>query len=560
METSIKKNLEEQIGAIAQASTDYLQDFSLENVLHRIVLLARAQVDAEFAALAIRGEDGQILNFIHSGISQEDVDAMPHFPEGKGLLRELQHKYETINIPDIQKDPRSVGFPDVHPEMTSMLGVPIVSGEKILGQIYLTNKKSGPEFSDEDARLMNTLAAYASAAITNAQLYNHILERDRTLNQQYEDLSLINDLAHSVASSWDIREIMSRTLKLVMEYLEIETGEIFLKDRGGKELRLSLLRGEAFEAFYTRSVFRVGDGLVGKAAGLNKALVVYNLGSDNRILRPAIARAGFTCQAVIPLQAQRTVVGVMTLSSKKERLFSTRELDFLTTIGTWTGTALQNALLQQQTKHLAVLEERERIGMDLHDGIIQSLYSIGLTLDYVKQIVEEDTEESKERLEMATSGINSAITDIRTYISDLRPRQMQESKTFSENLAFLINEFETNSKISTEFQNETIEPLNITYQEAVTLFHISQEALSNAARHSGATRTEVNLWESEGRVYLRIQDNGKGFNLDRTDANLGHGLANMQRRARKVGGNIKLESSPGAGTMIEVWVPLESCE
>ncbi len=560
METSIKKNLEEQIGAIAQASTDYLQDFSLENVLHRIVLLARAQVDAEFAALAIRGEDGQILNFIHSGISQEDVDAMPHFPEGKGLLRELQHKYETINIPDIQKDPRSAGFPDGHPEMTSMLGVPIVSGEKILGQIYLTNKKSGPEFSDEDARLMNTLAAYASAAITNAQLYNHILERDRTLNQQYEDLSLINDLAHSVASSWDIREIMSRTLKLVMEYLEIETGEIFLKDRGGKELRLSLLRGEAFEAFYTRSVFRVGDGLVGKAAGLNKALVVYNLGSDNRILRPAIARAGFTCQAVIPLQAQRTVVGVMTLSSKKERLFSTRELDFLTTIGTWTGTALQNALLQQQTKHLAVLEERERIGMDLHDGIIQSLYSIGLTLDYVKQIVEEDTEESKERLEMATSGINSAITDIRTYISDLRPRQMQESKTFSENLAFLINEFETNSKISTEFQNETFEPLNITYQEAVTLFHISQEALSNAARHSGATRTEVNLWESEGRVYLRIQDNGKGFNLDRTDANLGHGLANMQRRARKVGGNIKLESSPGAGTMIEVWVQLESCE
>jgi signal transduction histidine kinase len=560
METNIKRNLEEQIGAIAQASTDYLQDFSLENVLHRIVILARAQVDAEYAALAIRGEDGQILNFIHSGMSQEDVDAMPHFPEGKGLLKELQHKYETINIPDIQKDPRSVGFPDGHPAMASMLGVPIVSGEKILGQIYLTNKKSGPEFTDEDARLMNTLAAYASAAITNAQLYNHILERDRTLNQQYEDLSLINDLAHSVASSWDIREIMSRTLKLVMEYLEIETGEIFLKDRGGKELRLSLLRGEAFEAFYSRSVFRVGDGLVGKAAGLNKALVVYNLGSDNRILRPAIAKAGFTCQAVIPLQAQRTVVGVMTLSSKKERLFSTRELDFLTTIGTWTGTALQNALLQQQTKHLAVLEERERIGMDLHDGIIQSLYSIGLTLDYVKQILDEDTDESKERLEMATSGINSAITDIRTYISDLRPRQMQESKTFSENLGFLINEFETNSKISTEFLNETEEPLNITYQEAVTLFHISQEALSNAARHSGATRTDVNLWESEGRIYLRIQDNGKGFNLDRTDANLGHGLANMERRARKVGGNIKLESTPGAGTMIEVWVPLESCE
>ncbi|GAG02020.1 unnamed protein product, partial [marine sediment metagenome] len=263
---------------------------------------------------------------------------------------------------------------------------------------YLTNKIDATEFTDDDERLMKTLAAYAAVAITNTQLYDHILERDKTLNQQYEDLSLINDLAQAVATSWDIKEIVSRTLKNVLQYLDIETGEIFLKDRGGKELRLSLIRGDDFEAFYTKSVFRVGDGVVGKVAGLNKALVVYNLDSDPRILRPAIAEAGFTSQAVIPLQANREVVGVMTLSSKKDRGYSVRELDLLTTLGTWAGTAIQNALLQQQTKHIAVLEERERIGMDLHDGIIQSLYSIGLTLDYVKEILEEDHTESLEKL------------------------------------------------------------------------------------------------------------------------------------------------------------------
>ncbi|MGB2965503.1 MAG: GAF domain-containing sensor histidine kinase [Anaerolineales bacterium] len=557
MSDKSKQELEDQIGSLYQVSKDLARDLSLETLLWRIVRLAQDQVESEYAALAIRDDDGTVVNFIHTGMSEEEISLMPHPPEGKGLLGELQNKHEVIRIPEILKDPRSIGFPQYHPEMTSMLGVPIISGEKVLGQIYLTNKIDATEFTDDDERLMKTLAAYAAVAITNTQLYDHILERDKTLNQQYEDLSLINDLAQAVATSWDIKEIVSRTLKNVLQYLDIETGEIFLKDRGGKELRLSLLRGDDFEAFYTKSVFRIGDGVVGKVAGLNKALVVYNLDSDPRILRPAIAEAGFTCQAVIPLQANREVVGVMTLSSKKDRDYSIRELDLLTTIGTWAGTAIQNALLQQQTKHVAVLEERERIGMDLHDGIIQSLYSIGLTLDYVKAILEEDRTESLEKLGFATDGINSTITDIRAYISDLRPRQIQENKTFSENLEILLKEFETNSKISSSIKDELKTPLNTSYQNTVALFKIAQESLSNTARHSNASKTDLHLWEEDGKVYLQIVDNGKGFNIDKTEANLGHGLANMQRRSRKAGGGIKIDSTPNKGTTVLTWVPRE---
>jgi two-component system sensor histidine kinase DevS len=557
MSDKSKQELEDQIGSLYQVSKDLARDLSLETLLWRIVRLAQDQVESEYAALAIRDDDGTVVNFIHTGMSEEEISLMPHPPKGKGLLGELQNKHEVIRIPEILKDPRSIGFPQYHPEMTSMLGVPIISGEKILGQIYLTNKIDAIEFTDDDERLMKTLAAYAAVAITNTQLYDHILERDKTLNQQYEDLSLINDLAQAVATSWDINEIVSRTLKNVLQYLDIETGEIFLKDRGGKELRLSLLRGDDFEAFYTKSVFRIGDGVVGKVAGLNKALVVYNLDSDPRILRPAIAEAGFTCQAVIPLQANREVVGVMTLSSKKDRDFPIRELDLLTTIGTWAGTAIQNALLQQQTNHIAVLEERERIGMDLHDGIIQSLYSIGLTLDYVKEILEEDHTESLEKLGFATDGINSTITDIRAYISDLRPRQIQENKTFSENLEILLKEFETNSKIPCSIKNELKTPLNTSYQNTVALFKIAQESLSNTARHSNATKTDLHLWEEDGKVYLQIVDNGKGFNIDKTEANLGHGLVNMQRRSQKAGGGIQIDSTPNKGTTVLTWVPRE---
>ncbi len=552
-----KKELQDQIGSLYQASKDLVGDFTLETLLSRIVRLAQAQVQAEYAALAIRDEDGVVTKFIHSGMSEEELHLMPHPPVGKGLLGELQHKHAVIRIPEISADPRSGGFPPFHPEMTSMLGVPITTGEKILGQIYLTNKIDEKEFSQDDERLMKTLAAYAAVAIINTQLYENVLDRDQTLNQQNQDLSLINDLAQGMASSWDIKEIMSLTLKNVLNYLQIETGEIFLMDSGGQDLRLALLRGDDFDAFYSRTVFRKGDGVVGKVAGLNKALVVYHLESDPRILRREIIEAGYTCQAVIPLQSTREVVGVMTLSSKSERVFTARELDLLTTIGMWAGTAIQNALLQQQARHIAVLEERERIGMDLHDGVIQSLYSLGLTLDYVKEIIQEDPEESLEKLKLATDGINSTISDIRTYISDLRPRQMQENLSFTENLKILLDEFIVNSKIEGIFEDRSDSPLDLDYTSSLTLFKIAQESLSNTARHSKAKKAEISLWKEDGKVYLELKDDGLGFNLDKTQASLGHGLVNMQRRIRKAGGVIELDSSPGNGTRVLAWVPIE---
>lgn len=555
MKKSKQEKLEEQLHQYHQASFKLVQDLSLDTVLERIVHLAKEQAQAEYGALAIRDEKGEIIRFITVGMTEEEQERIEHLPTGEGLLGELQNKNDIIRIPDIKNDPRSVGFPQHHPHMKSMLGVPIVSGERIIGQIYLTNKKGEPEFTKNDARLMTTLAGYAAVAITNAQLYNTIIERDQILNQQNEDLSLINDLAQTVASSLDIKEIMSQTLSRVLEYLEIETGEIFLRDKGGKDLRLSLLRGDGFEAFSTKNVFRLGEGLVGKVAGMNKPLVSYALETDPRILRPSIGKAGFTCLAGIPLQSQAKVVGVMTLASKKDRQYTTRELDLLTTIGTWAATAIENARLQQQAKRVAILEERERIGMDLHDGIIQSLYSIGLTLDLVKQIFEENPEEAKTKLNQTTDSINEAITDIRSYVSDLRPRQMQQDRSFTENLQRLLQEFQRNSNISADFEDDTQEPLNLPYEKGVALFHIMQEALANTSRHSDATSAHVHLWEEDGRIYMEVEDNGKGFNLDKTEVSLGHGLSNMKRRTRKVGGDVQIESAPLQGTSVLAWVP-----
>ncbi|RLD04434.1 MAG: hypothetical protein DRI56_11290 [Chloroflexota bacterium] len=522
------KQLDSQLGTFQQVNRELGEDLSLDTLLERIVRLARAQVKARYATLELQDDKGLVGYFVRVCLLNGEVKRV--------FERECGENQSGSN---------------------ATLKIPILSGERVLGKLLLSDKQDAAEFTPDDERLMKTLMAYASIAITNVRLYQNILGCDRQLTQQNEDLSLINDLAQTVANSWDIKEIMSQTLSHVLNYLKMTTGEIYLRDKGGDDLRLSLLRGEHFEAFYSKNIFRVGEGIVGKVAEQGKPLVCYSLATDPRILRPAVPKAGFRCLAGIPLLARRKTVGVMTLSCKDEHQFTDREFDLLTTIGTWAGTAIENVQLQQQSNRVAVLEERERIGMDLHDGIIQSLYSIGLTLDYVKVILKEenDTENALKRLMLTTNGINNAINDIRSYVSGLRPSQMQADKTLPENIAFIIEQFETYSQIKGELICSSKTFPNLPYENTVTLFHICQEALANAARHSHATKARVNLWAENGAVHLEISDNGKGFNVDSTKKNLGHGLSNMQRRTRKVGGSIKIDSAPLRGTCVQVWVP-----
>ena len=153
-------------------------------------------------------------------------------PIGLGLIGALQKEQRSIRVANIAADPRRVGFPLHHPEMHSFLGVPILAtsrtGDRVLGQIYLTDKLNYSEFTEDDERVIETLAAYAAVAINNAEMYEDLLGRDRTLMQRNEDLALVNDVAASLSSSLDENEILNQTLTRVMAYLGVEAGEIFL--------------------------------------------------------------------------------------------------------------------------------------------------------------------------------------------------------------------------------------------------------------------------------------------------------------------------------------------
>jgi signal transduction histidine kinase len=298
----------------------------------------------------------------------------------------------------------------------------------------------------------------------------------------------------------------------------------------------------------------VGEGAIGIVAQTGEPLISTNLREDVRFLRRAVIENGFQSIACIPLVSSSSLVGVMSFATKRVRRFDPREVDLLVAIGTWAGLSIENARLHRQAQRLAVLEERERIGMDLHDGIIQSIYAVGLALDYAHIAIDEDPKMARIKIEQAIDGLNNTIRDIRSYILDLRPRQFR-SEDLLAGLQQLVDEFRANSNAKANLIGPKNGLVGLPTQNATALFHICQEALANVAKHSQAQQVTVHLWGTSERVILEVMDNGKGFDLRRMSITLGHGLSNMHARARKVGGDVEITSEPGDGTAVLAWVP-----
>ena len=202
----------------------------------------------------------------------------------------------------------------------------------------------------------------------------------------------------------------------------------------------------------------------------------------------------------------------------------------------------------------AILSERERIGMDLHDGIIQSLYAVGLNLQNTRLHLEEGTSGIDSRLAQSIQALDDAIRNIRTYILDLRPHQLQNENLFA-GIQRLVREFRANTFMEVELQGEEKEVRNLPAVNAMALFHIFQEALANIARHAKSTKVTVRLWCVDERVMLKVSDDGVGFNPAKVDQRIGHGLFNMQTRAKNAGGGIEIISIRKQGTTILAWVP-----
>lgn len=552
-----REQLQERLIALHQASLELVKDVSLETLLERIATVACEQVDARYAALGVLDTRGKLDKFISVGMTAKEIKRISHPPKGLGLIGALMNAKEPLRVPVIWEHPKSVGFPAHHPVMRSFLGVPIRTGDRQLGQIYLTDKRDVPEFTADDEMIIQMLAAYAATAISNARLYEQMRERDIALTRRNVDMALLNGIASTLTSSLELDEILNKTLGLVMNYMRVEAGEIFLLEEDGKSLRMVLHRGQAAEAFWTRNVFKVGDGYIGMVAETRKPVVSNDLANDVRFLREAVVKAGFRQIACIPLLSGEHLMGVMNVATLGTEPIDDRNVEMMAAVGNWAGLAIENARLHANARRLAILEERERIGMDLHDGIIQSIYGVGLSLESAMHSVDSDPSDTKKRMQHAIDGLNQAIRDLRSYILDLRPRQLGNDGLMS-GIKRLTAEYRANTFADVHITEPESDVTDLPQGHVLTLFHICQEALANSAKHARAKKVQIAVWATDERVLMEINDDGKGFDMESMNANIGHGIANMRTRARSIGGDVDISSAPNEGTTILAWVPRDA--
>jgi signal transduction histidine kinase len=264
------------------------------------------------------------------------------------------------------------------------------------------------------------------------------------------------------------------------------------------------------------------------------------------------------CGLWLGMRASGQIYGALALGRKKARIISETERERTQKLADWLGTLIAHERERGKSELESLRGERERIGMDLHDGIIQSLYGIGLSLQNAR-IQSAGNTTLQEQIVRALNGLDKAIGDIRNYILNLRPRELNENNLL-EGMRSLTREFRANTFIEVDLEGNESEAQRLPQAHAEALFHIYQEALSNVSKHANATRISVKVWRTAGRMMLRVNDDGIGFDPAQTSKQLGHGVANMQTRAEAVGGGIELISIRRQGTTLRAWVPFKSAE
>ncbi len=218
----------------------------------------------------------------------------------------------------------------------------------------------------------------------------------------------------------------------------------------------------------------------------------------------------------------------------------------------------ERQLLEEERNHfrmeLEMERERDRIGMDLHDGIMQEIYASGLTLELVLGDIETDKALASEGIEKAIDQLHDVIRNIRSYIFDLRPREF--SGNLASALAELAREFRQNTQIETHDMLPATLP-DIATERAVAVYHIVHEALSNVRKHSQASEVSITAYEDGSIVRIEVRDNGTGFDVSQELPQVHRGLRNITARARVASASLNIDSAPGNGTLLQIELPVQ---
>jgi signal transduction histidine kinase len=388
-------------------------------------------------------------------------------------------------------------------------------------------------------------------------------EREKRLRQYaVSRLRTLNLICAHVTRSLELEQILNSALDRILEVTEVRMGFIYLVEREGQELVLTVQRGVPAEFADEFQRLRMGETLCGKVAQTGEPLIVDDL-HDMKNGTGLAVKAGMRSFAAVPLVARDRVVGVMDLADPQAARLSPQDVECLTSVGNAIGVAVENAYLYRSMRYYveqitrAQEDERARIARELHDDTVQSLVVVSRQLDALAKADERKAPARAEQLHELRKDTDDVIQGVRRFSRDLRPSTLDDLGLVPalEGLAAAMTETDG---IPTRLW-VTGERRRLSPEVELALFRVAQEALNNVKKHAEATEVLINVELIDGAVEMSVHDNGKGFTLPALIEELassGHlGLIGMRERARLLGGTLTLQSQPQLGTKVVVTVP-----
>jgi two-component system, NarL family, sensor histidine kinase DevS len=527
---------ERRLHALLEANRTIVGDLDLATVLRRIIEAAVELVGAQYGALGVVAAEGVGLEeFVHVGIDDDQVAAIGHLPEGKGLLGLLIEQPHPIRLDDLSTHERSVGFPEGHPPMKPFLGVPIRVRDEIFGNLYLTREDGSP-FNAEDEAAVQALAATAAIAIENARLYANAVHRE-------EWLAASADVGRRLLTGDD------GALRLIAREIHrlADADLITLVMPDGARLRVVVAEGRAAAQLEGRTYQReatLSDHVL--ETGLPYRL--QNAADTAEVEGRTIFMAGQVDVGpvmVLPLLGRERVRGSLVAArAPGRRPFSELDMGMATTFANHASVALELVEARRDQQRVMLLEDRARIARDLHDHVIQQVFAAGLVLQATMSRLEGTTDVRV--LQDVVSHLDDAIKQIRVSIFQLQPPTGSGLRS-----SIMDVVAEVRPGLGFDPRLDLDGPIDSVCGEEVArdVTAVVREALTNVARHAEAGTAQVSIHATTSQLTVTISDDGKG----RGPVTRLSGLDNMRRRAEDRSGSMVVAEVPDLGGTTIVW-------
>ncbi len=533
--------------ALVEAGIALSSELSLDAVLQKVVETAASLTEAKYAALGVLDPSGSRLErFVTSGVDAETHAMIGDLPTGRGILGVVIRDAHPLRLHDLGEDPRSVGFPPGHPPMRSFLGVPVSLRGVAYGNLYLTEKEAGADFSEDDEETVILLAAQAAVAIENARLY----ESATRWSAQLESL---NEVASALVSEFDL----TRLLGLVAERLQSLIGArlVTIALPQGDGVRIEAAAGGDAASFVGLEIAARSKTM--RVLERKRSERVDSVLDDPETDQDAARRMSMRAALYVPLVLRERAIGVIAAHDKlaPDPRFTEEDLRLAEVFAQRATVAvdMSHKVARDALQRIVSAQEaeRRRLARELHDETGQALTSILLGLRPVEEARNE--EELRAAVSEVRELVRSTLRDVRQLAVELRPAALDDFGLVPA-LERLTQSFAEQTGIALEFE-ASLPPGRMPTDIETALYRIVQESLTNIVKHARAGSVSVVLTRKDDSVSVVVEDDGVGFEPGRTGDG-GLGLLGMEERVALLGGRVAIESRPGAGTTFVAEVPV----